>query len=295
MVSRAGMVYTASVASKTRNKNKKRYNVSLDSAGAEVKLPAIPMVSVGWRVLSGVMVAGLLFALYFLWTAPMFTVETITLNGLGRVDQVELLAKANILNKPVFLIDPQELQSNLQGSVKALEEMTVLVNYPAEVIFEAVERQPVIVWEQAGVTSWWVDNTGARFAPLGTSEGLVYIEAKAPPPPIPTPEVAEDGTEEGDSDQPANEQLLLPEMVSAILFLADYMPAETQLMYHEEFGIGWEDPEMGWQVFFGKKLDQMQVRISLYQAIVSDLDGRNRHPVLISIEQVKAPYYRMRN
>ena len=105
----------------------------------------------------------------------------------------------------------------------------------------------------------------------------------------------EDENEEGGTEKPENEQLLHPDMVSAILFLADYLPAETRLMYHEEYGIGWEDPEMGWQVFFGKKLDQMQVRISLYQAIVADLDVRNRQPVLISIEQVKAPYYRMRN
>jgi hypothetical protein len=295
MVSRAGMVYTTAVSSKTRKKTRKRYNVSLDSAGAEVKLPAVPVVSVGWRVLSGVMVAGLLFALYWLWTAPMFTVETVTLNGLGRVDQVELLAKADVLNKPVFLIDPQELQSSLQNSIRALEEMTVMVNFPAEVIFEAVERQPVIVWEQAGVTSWWVDDTGARFAPLGSSEGLVYVEAKAPPPPLPSQEVEGEEAEESDGKKPESEQLLPPGMVSAILFLADYLPEGAPLIYHEEYGIGWEDPEMEWKVFFGKKLDQMPVRISLYQAILADLEEKNRRPVLISIEQVKAPYYRMRN
>jgi hypothetical protein len=296
--SRAGFAYptTTSTSVKAPAKARRKYNLSLDSAGAEVKLPAVPVVSIGWRVLSGMMTVGLLFALYWLWTAPMFTVAEVTLNGIARVDAGDLLARANVIGQPVFAIDPQELQGNLQESVRALEEITVMVNYPAEVIFEAVERLPVIVWEQAGVTSWWVDINGVRFAPLGTSEDLIYVEAKAPPPQIFTPpQQGTPGKDGATTEKPANEQLLLPEMVSGIMFLAEYLPEGARLMYHEQYGIGWEDPEMGWQVFFGKVLDQMPVRIALYQAISTDLIERNRIPQLISIEQVQAPYYRMRN
>ena len=187
MVSRSGMVYTAALPPKARKKNRRQYSVALDATGAEVKLPAIPAISFGWRVLSGLIVAGTLFALYWLWTAPMFTVDAVTLSGLARVDQSELLAKANVIGKPVFVIDTETLEQDLQKSVRALEKMSITVSFPAAVVFEAEERQPVIVWEQAGVTSWWVDINGVRFAPLGTSDGLVYVEAKAPPPPIPVP------------------------------------------------------------------------------------------------------------
>jgi len=295
--SRTGFVYptTTSTSKKVRARERRKYNVSLDTAGAEVKLPALPVVSVGWRVLSGALTLGLLFALYWLWSSPMFIVEEVALSGIARVDEGDLLARADVLGKPVFTIDPKTLQANLADSIRALDEITVSVSYPAGVTIEAVERQPVIVWEQAGVTSWWVDANGVRFAPLGSSDGLVYVEAKAPPPTIYVPQQTTAADLEDPSSKKVEEQLLRPEMVSGILFLAGYLPDGAQLMYNEKHGIGWEDPEHGWQVFFGKELDQMPVRIAMYQAVVEDLIERNRIPVLISIEQVKAPYYRMRN
>jgi hypothetical protein len=295
MVSRSGMVYSPALPPKARKKNRRQYNLVLEGTGAEVKLPAMPAISFGWRVLSALITIGALFALYWLWTSPVFTVETVTLNGLSRVDQGELLAKANVIGKPIFVVDTEKLHEDLQTSVRALEKLTVTVNFPAEVIFEAEERQPVIVWEQAGVTSWWVDINGVRFAPLGTSDGLIYVEAKAPPPSIPAPQFSDQPEEDSTVRPGDNQQLLHPEMVTAILFLSEYLPEGASLMYHERFGIGWDDIENEWQVFFGKKLDQMPVRISLYQAVIEDIQTRNVHPVLISIEQVKAPYYRTRN
>lgn len=293
--SRAGIAYptTTSISTKAPAKERRKYNVSLDTAGAEVKLPAIPVVSVGWRVLSGLLTVGLLFALYWIWTAPMFVVEEVTLNGISRVDQGDLLARANIVGKPVFTLDPAALQENLEEHVSALDNITVMVNYPAEVIIEATERQPVMIWEQAGVTSWWVDINGVRFAPLGSSSDLVYVEAKAPPPELFTAQEEVDAAEGDSSQKAADAQLLAPEMVAGILYLSNYLPEGTQLMFDEKHGIGWEDPEHGWQVYFGKELSQMPVRMALYQTITADLIERNRTPVLISIEQIGAPYYRM--
>ena len=100
---------------------------------------------------------------------------------------------------------------------------------------------------------------------------------------------------DSESQQTYSEQLLPPKMVAGIIYLSDYLPEGAGLMYDEKYGVGWEDPEFGWQVFFGKNLDQMSVRMALYQAITADFIERNRIPVLISIEQVEAPYYRMRN
>lgn len=295
--SRSGFAYptATSVSTKTPARVRRKYNVSLDTEGAEVKLPAVPVVSIGWRVVSGLMTVGLLFALYWLWSSPMFTVTEVTLNGISRVDKGDLLARANIIGQPVFAIDPVALQENLRDGVRALEDITITVDYPAEVIFTATERHPVLIWEQAGVTSWWVDSNGVRFAPLGSSDDLVYVEAKAPPPEIFTQDSIEGPGGDEAAGRTDSEQLLLPEMVSGIMFLADYLPEGARMIFHERHGIGWEDPEMGWQVFFGKTLDKMPIRIALYQAISEELIARNRIPVMISIEQVAAPYYRMRN
>jgi hypothetical protein len=85
---------------------------------------------------------------------------------------------------------------------------------------------------------------------------------------------------------------LSPELVSAILELNAKMPADTVLVYDSEHGLGWNDPK-GWEVFFGAEDQDMEMKLSVYQALVERLESEGIQPALISVEYVHAPYYRM--
>ena len=314
MVSRAGMMVTPSIDQKRRGKNqfkqRRRYDVAVGTTGAEISFPAMAVPRVGWRGLSFLLLAVFGFAFYWLWTSPAYTVtmDRVEVNGLSRIEKSSLLEKAGILNEPVFKIDPSSLSTSLPNQVPALQSLDVSVGLKGDVVFEVVERIPVIAWDQQSISQVsWVDVDGKIFPAIGSSQGLVYVKANALPP-TPAEAVSEEvggleteTTTEAESAQassaqaehPADEQLLDPDLVQGILNLAEALPAGSELVYDGLHGFGWADPEYEWMVYFGKELDQTDLRIKVYSAIIDMFSQKERKPVLISVEYLHAPYYRM--
>jgi len=70
------------------------------------------------------------------------------------------------------------------------------------------------------------------------------------------------------------------------------VPAGTPLVYHPQYGVGWQAEE-GWRVFVGQDLSNMDQRMVLYQAVASWLKEKGIHPALVNMASLKAPYYRM--
>ena len=314
MVSRAGTMVTPSIAQKRRGKKqlkqRRRYDVAVGTTGAEISFPAMAVPRVGWRVVSFLLLAFFGFAFYWLWTSPAYTVtmDRVEVNGLSRIEKAGLLEQAGILNEPVFKIDPSLLSTNLPTQIPALQSVDVSVGLKGDVVFEVVERLPVIAWDQQSISQVsWVDVDGKIFPAIGSSQGLVYVKANDLPP-TPAKVVSEElssletGTAtEADSakasgaqaEQPVDEQLLDPDLVQGILNLAEALPAGSELVYDGVHGFGWADPEHEWMVYFGKELDQADLRIKIYSAIVDMFSQKERKPVLISVEYLHAPYYRM--
>ena len=79
---RGGFTSMASLKQKRKGKNpKRRFDIALSSPGVEIRLPALPSVSLGWRLLSAVMATGLLVLFYHLWTSPLYQVQVAELEG----------------------------------------------------------------------------------------------------------------------------------------------------------------------------------------------------------------------
>ena len=306
MVTRSKMGTPRSAAqmrSKTREP-RQRFDIAVGAAGSEVRLPSIGLPRLSWRLASALLLVVFGFLFYTLWTAPQFTVtkDTVTVNGLHRVSLDNLLESADILDKPIFLIDTDDLEVLLKKRVPALEMVEASVTLSGGVVIDVVERVPVIVWNQQAIDQvWWVDMYGMRFKALGASDGLIHVVADVPPP-TPAVELEEDEDAEDEDAEDTAEAvstaddpglLMEPELVEGIMEIPAYLPAGAELIYDDQHGIGWVDPEHGWEVYFGKQLDEMPLRLKIYQAIVDYLSDKNNQPVLISVEYVHAPYYRM--
>ena len=80
-------------------------------------------------------------------------------------------------------------------------------------------------------------------------------------------------------------------MASALL-LSGHMPKNTNLVYSEKEGLGWHDSG-GWDVYFGKTLDDLEMKISMYQAIIDQLKQKSIKPTYVNLEFLNAPYYRV--
>lgn len=297
MVSRDGRMYAPPPKQKVK-KARRRVNVALRSKGqgAEVRLPAMPALGVGWRLMSGLLAAAMAWGIYFFWSSPEFDIQNVEVRGLQSVSQEEIFSKLQIYGASVFTIDPRGLKEIMLEKFSALEDVVVDVSYPADVVITVTEREPVIAWEQAGIASWWIDHTGLRFEPLGPSDGLVVVNALAAPPPLPVSadKVQEQEEAEPAPEEPQAEELLTPEMVDAILFLSAHAPENSVMVYDGEHGLGWADQDKNWTVYFGKRLDNLPLRLAAYETILADILKKKWAPVYISVEYVHAPYYRMK-
>ncbi len=283
----------------------RRYNVALNTQGAELRLPAIPVVKVGWRIISGFMVILTLFAIYYLWTSPAMQVQGIELVGVERLSTDQVSEALQVIGSPIFTVDRTQMMQILQDNYWELVDASVRVGFPARIVVEAGERQPVLLWKDHQTDyEVWVDSNGVSFPKRFEMENLVTVVAMEPPPPLWITEEPEEGedtpeieaTEEALDPEAAllkEHQLITPQMVDAILAVGKHAPANTMLVYDPEHGLGWVDPDENWQVYFGSSPDNMDIKLKVYAAIVEELKAKNIQPALINLEYLHAPFYRL--
>ena len=251
---------------------RRRFDVTLSSSGAEIRLPALPVIQNYWQVASGFLAAALTVLLVTLWNSPMFQVHQVEVQGLERFTAQEVSRAISVDGKPSFSLVPALLRADLKNTYPGLEDVQVRVLWPAEVVITVEERQPVLAWNWEGAVRW-VDEDGVNFQPRGESENLIQVQALTPPP--------------GQGGEFAS-----PELVRSMIALAEHVPAGAPVIYDEKYGLGWHD-QHGWQVYFGFDIADLAMKHLVYQAIVKRLEEEKIHPALISIEYINAPYYRL--
>jgi hypothetical protein len=291
--------FTSMAQPKRKKKSKvprRRYDIALSSPGVEISLPAFPAVSLGWRLLSGVLVIGLLFLFYHFWTSPLYQVQIAEVEGNHYIDPETVNQVLNLYNKPIFMVDPQQVKSDLHRAFPGLLiESSVEIVLPASVFVSIQERIPAISWKQ-GNEILWVDADGYAFDPVGENDALIQVEALAPPPP---PVVFQEETEEPEDSTDVMEEVLAPEafmtleMVAALDRMDDHAPKGVPLAYDPSHGLGWHDTKHDWDVYFGMDLSNIEQKLIVYEAIREELRSDGISPAMISVEHVHAPYYRL--
>jgi cell division protein FtsQ len=272
---------------------RRRYDVALNVPGAEVRLPSMPVIQPGWRLASGMLILLVAACLFTLWYSPAFRVDSIEVSGLQRLSLADLTTVIRVLDEPVFLVDPGQVTQALQQAFPEISSLEVHVGLPADVSIKLTERQPLISWIQDG-QELWVDAEGVSFSPRGDPGQLVRVQANDPPPAQST---ANDSssieTQATTVSLPTQPALHVPaELVSTIVYLGGQIPAEIMLVYDREHGLGWSDPR-GWDVYFGSNLQDLEMKLVMYQTLVDTLQAEGIQPALISLEFLHAPYYRM--
>lgn len=299
-------------AASKRPRTRRRYDVALNVPGAEIRLPSVPQVSIGWRLLSFVVVAGLAFLLYQVWNSPKYRVSGAEISGVQRISASEVYAALGIDGEPVFMLNTGELEARLLEAFPEFSSANVSISLPANVSVEVTERVPVLHWKQDG-RSLLVDAEGyavpLRSSLLGLDEtpvpadlpvveasglprdsALLFQEARPAALDVITGSAPAAEAEEEDLTAAP---LLTPEMVQAVLLLAQRAPAGQPLVYSPDHGLGWKVPE-GWDVYLGNAQD-VEMKLHVYDAIVSHLQAQQVQPALISVQYVHAPYYRLEN
>jgi len=251
---------------------RRRYDVPLSSPGAEIRLPAVPTVQNYWRVVSGVLSVAFLAALIMMWSAPYFEVHSVGVEGVRRFSTAEISRAINAAGNPVFTIHPNQLERDLTMTYSGFESIDVQVMWPDQVKVIVEERDPVIAWDWEGHVRW-IDDQGIGFDPHGESEDLITVQSPILP-------------------STTGRQFLSSALAKAIVDLAAYAPEGVPMVYDTDRGLGWRD-NRGWQVYFGSDPKDMDRKMVVYRSIVEHLEGKGIQPSLISVEHLRAPYFRM--
>ena len=265
---------------------KRRFDVSLGSSGVEVQLPSLPFFNPNARWISGPLTIALIVLLYTIWHAPEFQAQVTQVSGLERLPEREVHAVLALDDRQVFSLDPAQMTLDLRTAFPEFSEVEVAVSWPNNVIVEVRERMPALGWEHSqGLV--WVDQDGYSFPARGDASGVPQILA---PEMVIAPIFDEEGVQV--INPFIGRQLLTPLQVEGLRTLSRQAPEGAALLFDPARGMGWRDPQQGWDVFFGVNGDEMPARLAIYNALVKELRDYGYSPALISIEYLDAPYYR---
>jgi len=267
----------------------------LNTPGAEVRLPSIPNLTLGWRFASIVILLIMIVAANALWNLSLFQVEGIELIGAQRLTAEDISTQLDILSKSIVEIIPTNLEQKILLEFPDLKIAEVKVGLPATITIAVEERIPAVIWMPKDGPNMWIDEEGFMFPARGEATLPVKVQAHSDPPPPPV--VLPDETVEKESQ--TTEEILLddnpdvdPAFIFAVMSLRDVVPNDSILIFDPQYGLGWEDPR-GWQVYFGVNTQDIDLKLAQYDVIVEELQSKNIHPVLISLEFLHAPFYRL--
>jgi len=266
-----------------RTSNARRFQNALlpVAPDAELRGISISRPHLGPRLFSFFVVALLATALYLAFNLPQLRVSQAQVIGNQMLSPEEINSALNIAGQPTFLLVPSNLETQLRLDFPELISVKVDVALPNVVSIYVNERKPVIRWEQEGGFTW-ISEDGVAFRPRGEAPGLISIVAQSAPP--------TEGNVSPDSLTPA--PFISSEMVQAIKGLAGHVPPGVTILYDTSLGFGWNDPR-GWRVYFGMKASDVELKMRVYESMVSSLSQRGIQPALINVTYPTAPYYRM--
>jgi hypothetical protein len=267
---------------------------------------------IGWRLVSLLFAAGFVFGIYTLWNAPEFRISYVSVQGLQRISEEQVLQEIQLDGLRIFAIDRNEIRASLQRTFPEMWDISIHLVMPNQVSIRLIERQPMIAWDY-GEIKMWIDAEG-YLIPART-EGLDVLTIKADA--LPAYVLAINNTKRSNPedeeviqniiyDKPvikgnlqeslffAFQKQITPNLLTAILQLNAWMPEEKELLYEAMRGVGWKDVR-GWNVFIGSKLESINDKMVMYETIIRQLEKEGIKPAMVSVEFLHAPFYRMEN
>jgi len=227
---------------------------------------------VQWRLFSFgiVVILGLILGIMFLSDA--FYVRSVAVSGITYLTKEEIFAFADIANMHIFWIESDEVRENLLLS-PSIADADVTLSWPPNMVNIFVqEREPALVWEQAG-TAIWVDVQGKIMAQRQDRPDLIRVNANLP-------------LEEGPL---GTNQRVEPEIVIGALQLQELLPDVDVLRYDPVRGLGYRNAN-GWDIWFGSGIG-MAEKVRIFQELSNSILAQGIQPGEINIVNPDAPYY----
>lgn len=312
VVTRRG-VYGIPIHKQAQTRVRRQLYLSLGKSGAEIRVPALPIFNPSWRIISGLLSAACLAAIFYLIYAPRFLVTSVEVKGLNRLSPERIQPILDLANRPVVFLDADLIKTRVSQVLPELKDIRVSVDLPASISITLGERKPALAWEYNDEVSW-IDTDGILIPVQGDGGELLTILADVPPPVWDIAERKEiikayaaagvqferksksgesSSEDENEETYMGNMLQVEPTVLSTAVQLSLMMPVGAQLIYNSDHGFGWNDQLQNLTVYIGQDLDYLDVKINQYSAILTALQKDGIRPGMISLEHVHAPFYRL--
>jgi cell division protein FtsQ len=279
---------------------RRKYSVPMGNSGAELVIPGLPQVKFGWRLLSGLIFATMIFMLFSLSASDNFRINQAMITGNNRISSGDINLILDVADLPVFMIDINTVKNTLAVAYPELSNIEVNIALPNQLNISVIERAPVVAWQMENQTLW-IDADGVVFQTRGDMVPEVVIQSQSLPPMLTEVQKQTDTAAQLLPSQLVEQNNFVKEvyvhvldrpLLEAAKLLQEQLPAGTSIVYTQDHGLGWQAEE-GWQAFVGFDLSNIEAKMAMYNSIVANLNAQNIAPGMISIEYIHAPFYRM--
>ena len=214
--------------------------------------------------------------LILFFTSDVFYVRSIQVRGNSHIRREEVFAYSETANYHMFWLDPARIRENVLRS-SSVADIAVELGWPPHLITIIVqERQPAIVWADAGAETW-IDIHGRAMLARVEMPNLLHVT-------VVESEYA--GLKPSADD-------FSGDMVLGALRLREILPPGEHLSFHPVHGLGWTN-EFGWQVWMGSDgAAVMSEKVTMYNALVENFRDRAIPVAELNIANPDAPYYRV--
>jgi len=272
------------------SKLRKQYYYTMGASGAEVRLPAIPWVKPGARLISLGLLVITALAIYLVAFSQEFEIRQFKIEGAQRLTYADFEAVLGLEGSPVVALDSRMATANLATAFPELASIEIIIGFPAEVTLRVVERQPVLAWLGAD-TTYWMDPEGYILPPRGDGGDLLLVQGDGLPSLVPGEEPVETN---GKTLEPPSVwgRQVDPQVLKVIFELSPRLQPDSTLVYNPLNGLGWVDPR-GWDVYIGRDLENFDQKLLIYEAIVAKFEREGIYPLeMVSVEFINAPFYK---
>lgn len=225
---------------------------------------------VGWRFASMGIVTLFGLLLGHVITNDNFFVDSIELVSTDYVPGDEIYRASGVHGMNVFWINPSDVESRIE-SVPGVKHAVVEFEWPATLYVEVAEKEPIILWKQAG-KSVWVDENGKTFPARHHLSWLLPI-------------VVDDATEPLGIDE------YIPiDVLEGARQLKILRPNIELLHYDIGQGLSYQDGR-DWRGYFGTG-NNMGTKLLVYETLVENLMSRDIWPKVVNVVEPGTPFHR---
>ncbi|MBN1318923.1 MAG: FtsQ-type POTRA domain-containing protein [Anaerolineales bacterium] len=199
-----------------------------------------------------------------------FVISGVQVAGATTLSEEAVIEASGMENVHILWVDPFTTASNVAAMPNVLTA-TVEIAWPNQALITVSEREPVLVWDQAG-DRFWVDATGQLMQARQYKSELLLILSQEP-------EDLNPGDRIGRT------------ILEGALQLQNLRPNINVLYYKSDTGLSYLDGR-NWEAFFGVGTDMNQ-KLVVYESLVYELMARDLQPKYISVINKEKPFYRL--